>query len=445
MRVRWSPGLVMGLVGVAALFVLGHSALGEIGLAFLALKLVLSSSARRHPAELDAEPAANLRVVVLVAMYNEDPEIIRRSIRSMLEQTRLPDRIRVVDDGSKSNDAVEAVKKARVGSEHRVLVSRHRVNRGKREALATAARAEPDADIFVTVDSDTVLDPHAIEALIHVFRDRTVFGATGLVRVLNRRRNLLTRLIDLRYANAFLLDRGFQSALGSVLCACGSLAAWRRRVLMDNLDDFVDQRFLGQRCTYGDDRRLTNYALTAGRVLLARDAIAYTAAPERFSHFVRQQTRWCRSFVRESLWAVMNLPFSRPALWLSLAEFTGWILLTIIVTLVMVTMPFIGARFGLATLGAYIVFTSLVAWVRSARWFDAKVGDETRRERVVTFLLAPLYAVLGLVVLLPLRFVGVATLRTTSWGTRRKVEVTMHPDPADIPSRPVREVAAHVA
>jgi len=63
-----------------------------------------------------------------------------------------------------------------------------------------------DADIFVTVASDTVLDPHAIEAIMLAFGDRTVFGATGLVRVLNRRRNVLTRLIDLRYANAFLLD-----------------------------------------------------------------------------------------------------------------------------------------------------------------------------------------------------------------------------------------------
>jgi hyaluronan synthase len=424
-RVRWSPALVFGLLGVAAIFVVGNSVLGEIGLAFLALKLLLSAGARRNLPEAEDAPIAKLRVVVLVPMYNEDPEIIRRSIRSMLEQTRVPDRIHVVDDGSRSNDAVDAVKLERTGVETRVRISRHRMNLGKREALATAARAEQDADIFVTVDSDTILDPHAIEALLRAFRDRTVMGVTGFVRVLNRHRNVLTRLIDLRYANAFLLDRGFQSTFGSVLCACGSLAAWRRRVLIDNLNDFVRQRFLGQICTYGDDRRLTNYALSSGRVLLAREAIAYTAAPERLSHYVRQQARWCRSFVRESLWAVMNLPLSRPALWLSLAELTGWILFTLTAGFIVVMLPFIGMVFGLTAVAAYVTLTSAMAWVRSVRWFDAGVEGETRGDRVRTFLLAPIYAVLSLFVLLPLRFVALATLRTTSWGTRSDVEVTL--------------------
>jgi hyaluronan synthase len=424
-RVRWSTGLVLGFVGIAALFVIGESALGQIGLAFLAVKLLLSAgSQRRTPPNLSPS-TAGLRVVVLVPVYNEDPEIIRRSVRSMLAQTRLPDRIHVIDDGSRTTDAIDAVREERIGAEHRIRITRHHRNMGKREALATGARAESDADIFVTVDSDTVLDERAVEEIVAVFRDRTVFGATGLVRVLNRRRNVLTRLIDLRYANAFLLDRGFQSSFGSVLCACGSLAAWRKRVLLDNLDDFVNQRFLGRRCTYGDDRRLTNYALGSGRVLLARNAVAYTAAPERMSHFLRQQARWCRSFVRESLWAVMHLPLSRPAMWLSLAEFTGWILFTFLMVVLIFAVTVMGAAVAVTTISAYIVFTSLIAWVRSVRWFDARVDNEPHSERVITFLLAPVYAVMSLFLLLPVRVVALLTIRTTSWGTRDDVEVRL--------------------
>ena len=52
------------------------------------------------------------------------------------------------------------------------------------DALATAAQIDTDADIFVTVDSDTVLDPGAIAALLGAFRDQRVLGATALVRVL---------------------------------------------------------------------------------------------------------------------------------------------------------------------------------------------------------------------------------------------------------------------
>jgi hyaluronan synthase len=420
---RINPALVCGLVGITALVIVSKSMIGVFGLLFLALKLLLSS--RRPSAPQTDRSVDTLRVVVLVPMYNEDPEIVRRSVRSLLSQTHVPDRIHVIDDGSNSTDALDAVKDEVRAERTRVRLSRHRFNLGKRDALATAAQMERDADIFVTVDSDTVLDPGAIAALLHAFRDERVLGATGLVRVLNRDRNVLTRLIDLRYANAFLLDRGFQSTFGSVLCACGSLAAWRREVVLDNLYDFVFQRFLGQRCTYGDDRRLTNYALTRGKVVLVPDALAYTAAPERLGHYLRQQVRWSRSFIRESLWAVTRLPLSRPAVWLSLAEVTSWLLLTATLAMTIIVTPALGARVTLTTCAAYVAFTAVMAWLRSVRWFDATTPGEGRQEQLRTFAIAPLYAILHVFLLLPLRFVALATLRTTSWGTRKVVEVRL--------------------
>ena len=427
-RRRINPALVCSLVGLTVLVIHSKSMIGVLGLLFLAVKLLLSS--RRPTAPVTDCPVDSLRVVVLVPMYNEDPEIIRRSIRSLLNQTHMPDRIHVIDDGSNSTDALDAVKDEVRTERTRVRLSRHRFNLGKRDALATAAQMERDADIFVTVDSDTVLDPGAIAALLRAFRDQRVLGATALVRVLNRDRNVLTRLIDLRYANAFLLDRGFQSAFGSVLCACGSLAAWRREVVIDNLYDFVYQRFLGQRCTYGDDRRLTNYTLTRGNVVLVPDALAYTAAPERLGHYLRQQIRWSRSFIRESLWAVTRLPLNRPAVWLSLAELTSWLLLTATLLVTMFVAPALGAKVTVTTCIAYVAFTAVIAWLRSVRWFDATTPGEDRRTQLATFAMAPLYAVLHVFLLLPLRFVALATLRTTSWGTRKVVEVRLHADPS---------------
>jgi hyaluronan synthase len=429
--VQWSPALFVGLVVVSLLAFARNSALVELGLLLLAAKLMLSARRRREIVRPDVADARSLRVTVVVPLYNEDPAIIRQTIRSLRAQTRIPDRIHVVDDGSRSSEAIETVQRETAGMGECVRISRHARNRGKRAAIATAVRGDADTDIFVTVDSDTVLDPGAIEALLTAFADRTVLGATALVRVLNNRRNLLTRLIDLRYANAFLLDRGFQSAFGSVLCACGSLAAWRRRVLVDNLDDFENQCFLGQRCTYGDDRRLTNYALRAGRVVLVPEAIARTAAPEQLGHYIRQQVRWSRSFIRESLWAVMNLSITRIPFWLSLAELATWVAFTATIAVLIVVAPFTSAVFGATTLLAYVMIAAIMSWLRSIRWFDAALTGESRRERLATFLIAPLYAVLHIFILLPLRFVALATLRTTSWGTRGKVEVTIAVDSED--------------
>ena len=83
---------------------------------------------------------------------------------------------------------------------------------------------------------------------------------------------MLTRLIDLRYVSAFLAKRAAYSFFGAVLCCCGSLAFYRADIVRANLDDFLDQRFLGRVATYGDDRRLTNYALRGGRVVLCPTA-----------------------------------------------------------------------------------------------------------------------------------------------------------------------------
>ena len=201
----------------------GNVSIGALGLLFLAVKLVLS--ARRPTAPRTDCSVDSLRVVVLVPMYNEDPEIIRRSVRSLLNQTHVPDRIHVIDDGSNSPDALDAVKDEVRNERTRVRLSRHRFNLGKRDALATAAQMERDADIFVTVDSDTVLDPGAIAALLGAFRDQRVLGATALVRVLNRDRNVLTRLIDLRYAERVpprsRVPVGFRVGAVRVRLTCG--------------------------------------------------------------------------------------------------------------------------------------------------------------------------------------------------------------------------------
>ena len=130
-RRRINPALVCGLIGITVLVIGSRSMIGVLGLLFLAVKLVLSARRPTAP-RLDCS-IDSLHVVVLVPMYNEDPEIIRRSIRSLLNQTHVPDRIHVIDDGSNSPDALDAVKDEVRHERTRVRLSRHRFNLGKRE------------------------------------------------------------------------------------------------------------------------------------------------------------------------------------------------------------------------------------------------------------------------------------------------------------------------
>jgi hypothetical protein len=83
------------------------------------------------------------------------------------------------------------------------------------------------------------------------------------------------------------------------MCCSGCFSAYRRDAVAPVLDDWLDQTFLGQPSTFGDDRSLTNFVLHRWRVLYAPDAQAYTNVPEHLKQFLRQQLRWKKSWLRE--------------------------------------------------------------------------------------------------------------------------------------------------
>lgn len=415
-------------VGVIALLHgwVGASYIGSTMLALLVLKLIIARRARATGRRMLYTVVPNLRVCAVMPLHNEDPQLAVAGVRSMLAQSRPLARIHVVDDGSDDGgaavDAVQAVLAAEAGSTQWVVTRLVR-NMGKRRALAEGFRAAVDVDIFLCVDSDTTLDPNAVENGLRPFVDPEVSAVAGFVSALNWRRNILTRLIDLRYVSAFLSERAAYSYFGAVLCCCGSLSFYRASVIRSNLDDFVGQQFLGQTATFGDDRRLTNYALRAGRVVLVEDSRAQTAVPERFGHYLRQQVRWNKSFIRESAWVLGTFPVGHGAFWLTLVEVVGWIIVGTLTLAALVLAPLI------ADLGGLVVFmmvTAFAAYARNAAYLDNSRDGVGIRERIGVFLLAPLYGAIHLFFLLPIRFWALMTLRRTGWGTRRSVEVRLN-------------------
>ena len=392
------------------------AAMGSI----VGLKLLISDRYRRRT-RFDAAPEG-LRVCAVMPLHNEDPAYAVAGVASMLNQTRPLDRIHIIDDGSNDCGAAAAAVRALLEAtapnrdwEVTVLST----NVGKRNALAHGFRADDRADIYLCVDSDTVLQPDAVAEGLRPFSNPAVTAVSGLVSAHNRRRNLLTRLIDLRYINAFLSERAAYSAFGAVLCCCGSLSFYRAAVIRENLHDFLNQLFLGKNATFGDDRRLTNYALRAGKVVLAERSRAATAVPERLDHYVRQQVRWNKSFFRESLWVISTFPVASAPFWLTIAELATWILFG---SLLVVTSALILTN-GFDHVLSACTFVFLAAWVRNTAYLEHDRDGVTRRDRLFVFVLAPLYGLLHLVVLMPVRLYALATLNRARWGTRSTVEV----------------------
>ena len=225
----------------------------------------------------------------------------------------------------------------------------------------------------------------------------------------------------MRYCYAFLGERAAYSVLGSVLCVCGSLALYRGATVRKYLDDFLTQRFLGRPCTYGDDRRLTYYCLREGRVLLAPDAIAWTLVPSTMKHFLRQQLRWSKSFFRESLWMVATVPPWRVCWWLTLIEIATWSGFTSALIYSVVVRPAVTGHFAFLT---YLVSVLILSYARSGHYLEAQHPDIGWFGRLGTLAIAPIYGLIHMTLLLPLRLVALVTLRDNGWGTRKTVEVT---------------------
>ena len=411
------------IVGILSLDEVALSIYGVLAIGYLTIKLVMSLGY-----EPRTDPAPECSVAVVVPFYNEDPTAFEACLRSILAQTRPPEEIYVVDDGSDSPAEFALAGEVLAGAP--VSLHRFEHNRGKRHAQ-TWAFTRTSADIVVTIDSDTVLDPEAIAEGLRAFADPEVQAVTGNVMVLNRRKNLLTRLTAVRYANAFLWERAAYGAVGAVLCACGSFSLWRRDLLIDNLEDYVSQTFMGVEVMYGDDRRLTNYALRRGKVLLQDTAIAYTVVPERFGHYLRQQSRWNRSFFRETMWALRKFrPWNR-VWWLSFGELSLWFVFTFLLVAVLVVYPLITGHLPSAW---YLVFLALMAYARSVRYVGSRIGSVAHQ--LGGFSMAPLYGLMHITVLMPIRVWSLATLGRRAWGTRGQVEVRVEEAAVDESRRP---------
>lgn len=371
-----------------------------------------------------AEPARGpvpaYDVAVVLSIYNEDPELLRRCLQSLAEQRHLPDRVWVIDDGS--DDPVAFDVAAGFDAPFELHAIRCATNRGKREAQAEAFRRDDRADVFVTSDSDTQFDPEAIREGLRAFNDDGVIAVAGMVRALNRTRNWLTRLQDAEYHASFLCGRAWQSKLqGSVLVTAGGFSIYRAGFLREVLDEYLAESFLGRSVHSGDDRMLTGLALQRGQVKLQHTAVVDTAVPERLSHLLRQRLRWGRSLYVGTLWAFRNLEVSSRPFWLFVyrATLVSTTLLTLL--LLVAVAPVVGVRL----LGLLMLTTAGFGYLTAARILAVRLPGQTVRARIATFAMVGPACIFQFVVLNPVNLWALIKVRDVStWGTRRQVELT---------------------
>ena len=259
------------------------------------------------PIDVDYTPG----VTIIIPCFNEE-EWIERTILSCINQDYPIDKLEViiVDDFSDDNSVnkiIETIKKLSEEEERFDVKGRLNYfvlekNLGKREALCKGV-SNAKHDLVVFVDSDSFLDPFAIRNLVQPFKDPKMGGVAGRTDVANTYTNILTRMQSVRYYIAFRIMKAAEAYFDAVTCLSGPLSCYKKQIVLDNMDQWINQRFLGQKATFGDDRAMTNFVLNGNRTSYQDTAICATIVPNKYKVFLKQQMRWKRSWLRESILA----------------------------------------------------------------------------------------------------------------------------------------------
>ena len=241
-------------------------------------------------------------VTVIVPAYNEGKQVWA-TLKSLAESDYPAHKVQLlaIDDGSK-DDTWKWMLEAKKELGDRVSICQQPKNMGKRHALYRGFN-EGTGEIFVTVDSDSIVDKDTLRNLVSPFIvDENCGAVAGNIRVLNNKNALLPKMLDVSFALSFEFVRSSESTLNSVLCTPGALAAYRSTAVFACLEDWINQTFMGQASDIGEDRAMTNMILKQGyHVLFQRNAYAYTNVPEKYKGLYKMFIRWGRSNVRENI------------------------------------------------------------------------------------------------------------------------------------------------
>jgi glycosyltransferase involved in cell wall biosynthesis len=222
-------------------------------------------------------------LAVTVAVYNEQ-KLIDQLLDALLRQTRVPDEIVLVDDGS--TDATAALIKRRSEREPRIRYV-HQENAGPAAARNRAFR-EAQSEICVFTDGDCVPDPDWIEKLTEPFGDPAIGASAGTYRTLNPQ-SVLASFIGAEIAWRY-------RDVGQSVDCHGTYNLAIRRAVLEELGGF-DQRY---RHPSGEDFDLTYRVSRKYRIAFVREAVVGHEHPEHLWGYLRLQAR--RAFDRVRLY-----------------------------------------------------------------------------------------------------------------------------------------------
>lgn len=380
--------------------------------------------------------AGNALVSVIIPVYNQ-ANMIEVVIHAIANSTYKNIEMMAVNDGSTDGSGEILDRMEKKYSKLRVF---HQTNKGKTRANYLGS-SHSKGEFLLFIDSDSVVDPHAITEMMRAFnRDSKLGAIVGHVKPWNVQKSLLARLQDAWYDYEFNISKTTQSVLGGVMVCCGCFGGYRREAiekyfpLMNGIKtkgkdlDYkkyykkniwgskllskIPLRILEWASQFDDaeDAIMTAHALVDWKTKYVSSAIVFSEVPETFKGLLKQQIRWRKGALR-AMFFMMTFLYKKNIL-LAFNNFgtaAALVLTPIILYTALYHAPFV--------LGAYWITGFFVAGflaVGLVHGIDYKLRDPTS----VNWKYRPLMAIIVAFVYPFLTAPALWTFRKSSWLTR---------------------------
>ena len=380
--------------------------------------------------------AGNALVSILIPVYNQK-NMIAIVIDAIANSTYKNIEIIAVNDGSTdgSKEILDDLAK-----KYSMLKVFHKKNEGKRKANFLGF-SKSRGKFVVFIDSDSIVDQHAIKEMMKTFNANPDVGAlVGHIKAWNSKKHLLPKLQDAWYDFEFNILKTTQSTLNHVLVCSGCFAGYRHEAIEKfvplwngdktswiNLDSKkyfktnpwmygifskIPLKTLEWAAQYDDaeDSVITAQTIVDWKTKYVSSSIVYTDVPENLKGFTKQQVRWRKGSLRAIFFAFTFLWKKHP-----LMSFMFYVNVLSILTTPFIL--FIMLYYGPFVLHEYwlsIGFFSGLVGIGFAHGMDYKLRDPTTKN----WKYRPLMNILIAFVFPFLTIPALLTFRKSQWLTR---------------------------
>ena len=241
------------------------------------------------------KPALDPEISIIVPVYNSQ-STLRACVASIDASTYPNECIRVLLVNNQSRDDSFLVYTQCQTEFPSLRMQWLNSEQGKSRAL-NLALYNSDGKYIINMDSDGVLEPHALENMVRKFESNPDLNCmTGAVltdpKLIRARRGFFPRLLRnmefMEYAQAFLAGRSYSSSINAVYTLSGAFSAFRKSAVLSSRLYNTD--------TVSEDTQITFQMryLQKERVEICENAIFFVDPIESVNVLYTQRQRWQR-------------------------------------------------------------------------------------------------------------------------------------------------------